>query len=225
MSETPAPAQPATPQPSQTPSASLLNDGPKPTDGAPVKDGVSLLNDKKPELKPEGEAPKPPAGAPEAYSDFSAPEGYEIDTSLLEEAKPLFKELGLPQAGAQRLLDLYAKASLASAEANTKLVRDQNEAWVNEVKSDPEIGGKLDLVRQTVSKALDGLEPKLATEFRQAMDYMGAGNNPAFVKVLYHFAKQLTEGGFVKAGGPSAHGQGNEGRPPSAAKALFPNLA
>lgn len=202
-----------------------MNDGPKPTDGAPVKDGVSLLNDAKPELKPEEPKPELKAGAPEAYSDFSAPEGYEIDTSLLEEAKPLFKELGLPQAGAQRLLDLYAKASLASAEANTKLVRDQNEAWVNEVKSDPEIGGKLDLVRQTVSKALDGLPPKLATEFRQAMDFMGAGNNPAFVKVLYHLSKQLTEGSNIRGNGPSPYGQGDQGRPPSAAKALFPNLA
>lgn len=206
-----------------------MNEDAKPTGDQPVKDGVSLLNDKKPELKPEGERAKPDAadgkGAPDTYTDFKVADGYEIDPEALKEATPLFKELGLTQDGAQKLVDFYAKQSQLAADAPMKLWQDTQKDWVDKIKSDPEIGGKLDLVRQTVSKVVDSLDPALATEFRQAMDMTGAGNNPAFIKVFYSLAKQLTEGSFVKGGGPSSQGQGNEGRPPTAAKALFPNLA
>lgn len=223
--QTPANPQ-GSPNPSETPS--LLNK----TDGVtlkePVKDGVSLLNDPKPELKTEPKAENKkaePPGAPEKYADFKAPEGFEIDPKALEEATPLFKELGLSQEKAQKVVDFYAKLNQQAAEAPVQLWKDTQEAWVDEIKSDPEIGGKLDLVRQTVSKAIDGLGPELAVEFRKAMDFTGAGNNPAFVKGFYAMAKQLTEGSFVRGGGPSSEGQGNQGRPQNAAKALYPNLA
>lgn len=196
----------------------------------PVRDGVSLLNDTKPALKPEGEAegaPKEPpgkAGAPEAYADFTAPEGFEIDPTALAEATPIFKELGLDQAKAQKLVDFYAKQSQQAAEAPMKLWQDTQKDWVDSIKADPEIGGKLDTVRATVAKVIDSLGPELAADFRQAMDFTGAGNNPAFVKVMFKLAAQLTEGGFVRGGNPSAGGQGNQGRPTSAAQALYPNL-
>lgn len=211
---------------SQTSLSSLLNE--KPSGEAVVKDGVSLLNDEKPGLKPEeSKAPaadKAPAGAPETYADFKAPEGFELDAEALKEATPLFKELNLPQDQAQKLIDFYAKTSREAAEAPMKLWQDTQKAWVDEVKADPEIGGKLDAVRTTVSKAIDSLGPELATMFRQAMDMTGAGNNPAFVKAFYKFASQLTEGGSVRGNGPATTGQGNQGRPPSAASALYPNL-
>jgi hypothetical protein len=210
-----------------TGSPTLLNE---PVTSDPVRDGVSLLNDTKPALKPEGEAegaPKEPpakAGAPEAYAEFTAPEGFEIDPTALAEATPLFKELGLDQARAQKLVDFYAKQSQQAAEAPFKLWQDTQKEWVDSIKADPEIGGKLDTVRATVAKVIDSLGPELAADFRQAMDFTGAGNNPAFVKVMFKLAAQLTEGGFVRGGNPSAGGQGNQGRPASAAQALYPNL-
>ena len=40
--------------------------------------------------------------APETYADFTLPEGVELDTALLTDAAPLFKELGLTQEQAQK---------------------------------------------------------------------------------------------------------------------------
>lgn len=214
----PPPSPSSTPSPDPGPS-SLLNE-----QGGPVQDGVSLLNDEKPGLKPEGEAPaEAKTGAPEAYAQFSAPEGYELDAKAIEEVTPIFKELNLSQEQGQKLIDFYSKLSAEAAEAPQRLVREQNEAWVNEIKADPQLGPKLAEVRSTVSKMLSSLG-ELEAPFRQAMDYTGAGNNPAFIRALYKIAGQLTEGGMVRGGGPSAQGQGNQGRPASAAAALYPNL-
>jgi hypothetical protein len=186
---------------------------------SPVQDGVSLLNDEKPGLKPD----QPPAGAPETYDAFKAPEGYELDAKAIEEVTPIFKELNLTQEQGQKLIDFYSKLSAEAAEAPARLVREQNEAWVNEIKADPQLGPKLAEVRSTVSKLLGSLG-ELEGPFRQAMDYTGAGNNPAFIRVMYKIASQMTEGGMVRGGGPSTQGQGNQGRPASAAQALYPNL-
>lgn len=177
-------------------------------------DKPSLLNE------PAKEEPKAAAGAPEKYEDFKLPEGFELDADRAGEATAVFKELGLPQEGAQRLIDLYSKNIQEAIDAPFKLWNETQERWVNEVKADPEIGGKLDLVRQTISKAVDGLgDPNLANAFRSAMDATGAGNNPAFIRAFYKMAQRLTEGTHV-SGQPAK----SSSTPPSAAKALFPDL-
>lgn len=177
-----------------------------------------MLNDKK-------EAPKV-EGAPEAYAEFKAPEGFEINKEQIADALPVFKKLGLSQEGAQELVDLYAKSTQKSQEDPYKLWSQTQEKWVAEVKADPVIGGKLDQVKATVARAIDGLgDAKLASDFRAAMDFTGAGNNPAFIRTFYKLATQLTEGRPVGGNGPSALGQKNptEG-PRTIANALFPNL-
>jgi hypothetical protein len=59
------------------------------------------------------------------------------------------------------------------------------------------------------------------------MDYTGAGNNPAFIKAFWKMAQALTEGGHVAGTGPAPIGQKPPGAAerPTAAKALYPNLA
>jgi hypothetical protein len=187
------------------------NQGDKPKDKE-----ESLLTEKKPEAK---------STAPEKYEAFKVPEGYELDAKVDEEARGLFKGLGLSQDQAQSLVDLYAKHSAESADAPYKAWRDQQEAWRTEIKADPEIGGKLDEVRTTVAKAIDGLgDPKLASDFREAMTYTGAGNNPAFIRAFYKLAQKVTEGGPVTGNNPSKFGQGEQGGRRSIASALYPNL-
>jgi hypothetical protein len=192
------------------------------TEAKPAADGkaekVSLLNDKK-------EAPKV-EGAPETYAEFKAPEGFEINKEQIADALPVFKELGLSQEGAQKLVDFYAKVTQKAQEDPYKLWSQTQEKWVSEVKADPVIGGKLDQVKATVARAIDGLgDAKLASDFRAAMDYTGAGNNPAFIRAFYKLATQITEGRPVGGNGPSTLGQQAPGQgPKSIANALFPNL-
>lgn len=189
--------------------------------------------EQKTEPKPEGDKSllnqkdEPPAGAPEKYEPFTVPEGYELDEKVFEEASALFKDLGLNQEGAQRLVDYYAKRSIAAEEAGVQLVADMRKEWMDQVKADPELGSRLGDIRKNVGRMYDSLEnPQLVAAFKEAMDLTGAGNHPAFVKLFDKLSQVLSEGGHVSGKGPSLAGQqAPDAKPASAAKALYPNLA
>ena len=177
--------------------------------------GTTLLNDVK---------DAPLTGAPDKYGDFTAPEGYEFKADTMDGARTLFKELNLSQAGAQRLVDFHTAELKAVMEAPAKQWEETQAQWLGEVKSDPEIGGKLDQVKVTVAKAIDGLgDPKLASEFRRAMDFTGAGNNPAFIRAFYKLAQKVTEGTTVPGGGP-VEVKAPNAPPATAAHRMYPNL-
>lgn len=186
---------------------------------------TTLLNQKTEEKKTETKST-----VPEKY-EFTPPKEWEgkdwqLDSEVIDRATPMFKELGLSNDQAQKLVEFYAQESQKDFEATMKLARDQNEEWQKQVKADPEIGGKLDQVKTTISKAIDGLgDPKLAKDFREAMDFTGAGNNPAFIRAFWKLAQKVTEGSAVSGGGPSEKGQQAPGQQPkSMAKAMYPNL-
>lgn len=210
--------------PDKTPTPQTPSDTTKETkDAAPTsKDKeTSLLNETGKDT-PKGDTPL--TGAPEKYESFKAPDGYEFTNESLEGANTLFKELNLSQAGAQRLVDFHAAELKAALEAPQKLWEKTRAEWIEQVKSDPDIGGKLDQVKATVAQAIDGLgDSKLAAEFRQAMDYTGAGNNPAFIRAFYKLAQKVTEGRVVTGGGPTEVKAPNA-PPRTAAHALYPNL-
>ncbi len=130
------------------------------------------------------------------------------------------KELGLPQASAQKLVDFYSEISAQAADAGVKLWQETQSTWRDEVKSDPVIGGqRLGQVMATINKAIGGLgDAKLISDFREAMNITGAGNNPAFIRAFHVLATKLTEGGPV-SGNPES-----KPRPASAGAAMYPNL-
>jgi len=137
----------------------------------------------------------------------------------------MFKAMGLTQEQGQELVDFYTKHTTEAANAPYDLWNETQANWVKEVKADPVIGHRLDEVKTTISRAIDGLgDPKLAREFREAMDYTGAGNNPAFIRAFFKLSQAVTEGRHVAGNGPSPAGQANKATPPSAAAAMYPNL-
>lgn len=220
-----------------------LNETEARTERGEIKDQTpttpSTPTEPKPETKAESSEPSPKpslanekpaqasAGAPEKYEAFKVPEGFEMPEESSKEVSAMFKDLNLSQEQGQKLVDYYVKQSQDAAEAPFKLWEQTQEAWQTQVRNDPEIGGKLNEVRTTISKVIDGLgDTKLANDFRAAMDYTGAGNNLAFIKTFYKLAQQLTEGGHVAGTGPSKFGQQAPGTTerPTVARALYPNL-
>jgi len=204
------------PQPSPTPAAD-------PTSTPPPKslaeETPSILNEGAPEAKEEA--------VPESYAEFKAPEGHQLDPDIMKEAGEMFKGMKLTQGNAQKLVDFYVSKTQEAFQAPFNAYRDMVEGWVKEIKADPEIGGKLDQVKSTVASAIDSLgDPKLASDFRKAMDLTGAGNNPAFIRAFYKLSQLVTEGKAVAGTGPSAHGQTEPGKAtrPSQAHSLYPNL-
>jgi len=202
----------------------------------------SQIAPKPPEPPKSGEAPdgtstpKPPeaAKAPEKYEDFKAPEGYAIDPKVLEEATPIFKELGLTQDQAQRLVDFHSKAMIAAAKAPANEYEGTRAEWRAQVDSDPVIKGAVmdgktgvEAAKVMIGKTLAGLgDPQLTQDFKAAMDFTGAGDNPAFIKAMMKLSAYVTEGKHVTGANPSVHGQTAPGTTarPSAAASMYPNL-
>lgn len=178
--------------------------------------------------------PTTPA-APEAYTDFKAPDNYTIDKATIDAATPIFKELGLSQDQAQRLVDFHTQQMIAAAKAPETEYAATRIEWVAKAKSDPDIakavnGDKtgLEAVRLDMGRALNAIgDPALTAEFKAAMDLTGAGDHPAFIKTFWKMAQFITEGKHVGGDNPSIHGQTPPGQPnkPSAAQALYPNLS
>lgn len=218
----------------QTPSTTTET---KPADTSTTTEaegGTTLLTEgeKKPEgeVKPEDKK-EPVKGAPEKYEAFKAPEGYTYDEKGLAEASAVFKDLGLSQDQAQKLMDVYASKSLEAAKEATdrgqKAVDEMRKSWRDSVAADPEIGKKLSEVKVTIGRALDSLgDQKLTSDFKAAMDLTGVGDHPAFVKAFYKLAQAVVEGSHVSGGGPSPHGQAPNGKlaKPTPAQAMYPNL-
>lgn len=177
-------------------------------------------------------APKEPAkaadGPPEKY-EFKAAEGKELDPKVVEAVTPIFKELGLTQDQAQKLVDFQAARDTELATAMEKVVNDTRNEWREKIAKDPTLGdGKDNLkpeVRANISKALDSLPAEAKAAVVKAFDLTGAGDNPAVVAAMNHFGKLLSEGTSVRGGGPSSEGQRAPGAPtrPSLAQALYPN--
>lgn len=241
MSETPLPNDPASRAPDGT-----LKDQATTTSPPPPPAGTSTLTDQTAALSPAelaaAEAKKAPkaadgdksllndkdakvTGAPEKYEEFKVPEGFTLDPEIAKEAGELFKGLNLSQEGGQKLIDFYTAKTQEAAEAPYKAYTDMRKEWRDQVAAS-DLGPKLAEVKTTVSRALDSLgDPKLATEFREAMDLTGAGDHPAFIRVINKLAQMVTEGKPVAGQNPSPHGQGRQGAQPSPAQALYPNLS
>lgn len=167
-----------------------------------------------------------PTTAPEKY-EFKAPDGITFDDKVIAEASTLFKELGLTNDQAQKLVDFQVAQAKTQAEAPYTAYDKMREGWQNEVKADKEIGGILPKVKETIGRALDTIgSPELVAEFKSAMNLTGAGDHPAFVKAFYKLASSVVEGKHVSGTNPSPHGQSNTGTSerPSAAQAMYPNL-
>lgn len=225
MNDLVTPSPQTTPNPTPTPAPAPLPNSPE----ARSPDGTLLTNPQKAGEQvtaPSTTDPAAPAGAPEAYTDFTAPEGFVLDKDLVGKATPMFKDLGLSQTQAQALINFYADQTIAQAKALETAVTDMRKQWTDTVAADPDLGPKLPQIKQDIGRALSGIaDTKLRDDFAFAMDLTGAGDNPAFIKVFHRLAQRAMEGTHVPGGGPSPEGQTQPGSAkPSAAKAMFPNL-
>lgn len=131
---------------------------------------------------------------PEAY-EFSMPEGMELDQGAVDRFTPVFKEAGLTQEAASKLVAAYAEhlAELggkgaeafesAYAERRQSEISSQIEADTKALKNDPEIGGaNFDRVKADVMRFIG---EQGTPEFRQFIEERGIGNNPEYVRMLH----------------------------------------
>lgn len=207
--EAPAPA-PAAVEIAATPAevSPAANDVSQPA--TPV---VSLISE---EAGKTAEPPKPeapaetteaaPAEAPPAvtWTDFSLPEGVKLDDASLNTFREVLGGELPPQERGQRLIDMHLqeiqRRDQAASEHQVQVWNDTQEQWKNAVKADPELGGnRFNTTIQTCISAVNrfGGNAQQRAELLQALDFTGAGNNPAIIRLINNMASRLAEGSPV----------------------------
>ncbi len=150
------------------------------TDGAPSADQEETTADT--EDGGGDNAGDDTEAAPESYADFVMPEGVEVDAALLESATPLFKELGLNQEQAQKLVDFQAAQVQAGARSQVEAFNQLKDGWVEQAKSDKEFGG--DKFEESVGIAQMALNKFGTPELKELMNDHGVGNHPEMIRFM-----------------------------------------
>lgn len=138
------------------------------------------------EPKPEGDTPA--EGAPEAYADFKLPEGMPVDSDFLDTTKAVFKEAGLSQEKAQKLVDLVVERDKRVEKAQF----DQADDWAKEFMKSPT--AKEDLAY--AAKAREFCTPGV----REMLKDPRIGNNPEILATFAKIGRMLSEDSMVEAG-------------------------
>ena len=150
---------------------------------------------------------------PDSYA-LVAPEGLTLDAETLAEADPIFRELGLDNAGAQKLVPVAAKfgeriAAQAAQAANQAIlgeVVEQRKAWATAARNDPEIGGnRWNETLELSAKALDALGYPKGSSFRNFLTDSGLANHPEMIRAMRKVGALVAEDSdFVRgdAGAP-----------------------
>lgn len=159
------------------------------------------------EQNPEGEQPTgEEAGgddqaSPETYSDFTLPEGVELDEKLMNEVKPLFEEVGMTKDQAQKFVDLHAKVVQEGARQQAEQFSELVNGWQKQAKADKEFGG--DKFDENVGVARSAVDKLGTPEFKQLMEDHGVGNHPEMIRFMWNVGKLMKEDTPGQSGGPS----------------------
>jgi hypothetical protein len=154
-----------------------------------------------PELAVPGNVP-PPVVAPERYD--LALDGFTIDPSLVQNADPVLRDIGLTNAAANKLLPVARDIMARTQESLVRQIEDaaaaQKKTWHDAFVADPEIGGAhRGETEHFAAKALDALGYLQGHPFRQALNDSGFGNHPDLLRAFRRLGELLGEdGSFVR---------------------------
>ena len=155
----------------------LLGGEEKPAEAKPDKGGED----------PEGGDPKAATkgaekAAPPKYTDFTVPEGMQVNETLMSEFKAQAAEMGLPQEAAQKLVDLQTKTAQAQIDAFHR----QRAEWRSEFPT-----GAADPVVKDAAYVLRRFDTDgtLARELAET----GQGDNPKVIRFLAAIRKEFKE--------------------------------
>lgn len=177
------------------------------TEGEPGKEtpsGEVKPGEEKPKIDGEGTKPgeKPadnkevkPGDVPEKY-DLKLPDGTIVDEPMMTEFTTWAKANKLTNDQAQLAAELHLKAVGAFAAHQAAEFEHEQEAWLNEIKADKDLGGaKVDgtlaVARRVLALKIPGVNME---RFKADLD-RGAvsGNHPDLVRILHFVGQQIGE--------------------------------
>lgn len=131
------------------------------------------------------------------YTDFTVPEGIELDSEVLDEFKPFAQELKLDQDGAQKLVDMGSKLAAKIHQAGIDNWQRQKDGWADESRADKEIGGKD--FDANLGVARTAIEKFGSPELQKILDVSGLGNHPEVLRFAHRIGKAISsDAGIIK---------------------------
>lgn len=169
----------------------------------------------------------PEQASPGEYEAFVLPQGMDPEDEqvmeALDEASEMFREMGLNQQQAQRLIDLHMKHFIgALAEDQDRFERELNRrvaAWGMDVKRDPDFGGsRLNESLTSIKRAIAHLggEPLMYALNQET----GLINHPEVFKAFARMGRYFSEDKLVMG----ANGKGIDDSPSGMAARVYPNM-
>lgn len=170
---------------------------------APVADAVTA-----PAATPAPETPQ--ETAQEITYDLKVADGMPVAEGSVEAFTGVAKELGLSNEQAQRLVDFQTQLAKGQIDA----YQAQQVEWVNQMKTDPEIGGEK--YAETTAMAVKAFNQFGGVELKEYLESTGLGNFPPLVKAFAAIGKALSDDSFAPGMGVSDQ--------KSAAQRIFPTM-
>jgi hypothetical protein len=152
------------------------------------------------------------------YSDFTLPEGMQIDKGALDAFKPIASELGLTQESAQKIVNI----GVMMAESGTKqqetgrqeAIEKARGQWVKQITDDPDFGGEG--LQENLATANSFLKKTGRPGFVNLLTQAGLGDHPEVILQIWEWAKMNGDDSVViggNAGQPSGLGKMYENSP------------
>jgi hypothetical protein len=197
-----------TPEPAKTEASSTAGTTPAAaTAAAPAvaakTEGAKTETEKTPEA----------AKAPEKY-ELKLPKESILDPSHIEKIEAFAKAQGLSNEKAQELLNRDSDIVAGYHESLKQKSSTQSQAWLQELKADPAIGG--DKLEQSGKQAFNALKQIWGEEFATVVTAAGLNHHPVFFKGLVKLSKSIEGHEFVGGDGPSS-------KPKSTAELFYGN--
>lgn len=154
------------------------------------------------------------APPPEKY-EWVVPDGMALDTELADDLSPLFKELELSQAKAQKVVDAYiGKVIPRITQQQTEMWENTKAEWGKTALADKVFGGdKHEAYMVDAGRVMDAFQkdhPDHGTALRKAMAEYGYGNEPSLVAFVKWAGKKIGEDTKIP---PQSGEQGKEEKP------------
>lgn len=146
----------------------------------------------------EAEEAAKPAGAPEKYEPFTAPEGTALDATVMTEFETAARELNLPQDAAQKLIDKMAPVMAKQQTAQLEQLRTD---WAAASTSDKEFGGEK--LTENLGFARKAMDTFGTPELKTMLNETGLGNHPDVVRFMVRAGKAISEDKIVTGGAPA----------------------
>ena len=148
---------------------------------------------------------------------LTMPDGVALDGELAEALGPEFKELGLTNAQAQKLVDKYIGIQQERASKQSEGFGKVVTGWADAAKKDPDMGGdKWGATVQASQRAVNALGTPALKEYLNAS---GGGNHPELIRFM------AKAGALISEDIPASGGAEGKGKPAEPAYTLFPSDA